>query len=257
MKHALLVLLLRALARKPAPFGVLDTHAGTGFYDLTASPAQRTGEAQSGILRLEGNADPALRDYLGLIGTLGLYPGSPAIIRALLRPEDRLTCCELHPEDAQSLRRHFARDRQVSVHYRDGYAALTALLPPAERRGLVLIDPPFEVTDEFARLAAGLRAGKARFPAGIFAAWYPVKHRGPVRAFHTALRESGLRDIVAAELLLRAPLDPDRLNGCGLVVASPPWQFETEAQAVLEALLRGFGAWEDGAGVELHRIADE
>lgn len=256
-KHALLLALLRALARKPAPFGVLDTHAGTGFYDLNADEARRTGEAEGGILRLQHAAEPALQDYLQTIAALGLYPGSPALIRSALRAEDRLTCCELHPEDAALLRRRFRRDAQVSVHERDGYAALTALLPPAQRRGLVLIDPPFEVTDEFARLAAGIAAGKARFPAGIFAAWYPIKHRAPVREFHFALRDAGLKDVIAAEFLLREPLDPTRLNGCGLLVVNPPWQFEAEAMAVMTALLRHLGGGEPGEGAVIHRIADE
>jgi len=257
MKHALLVWLLRAMARKPAPFAVLDTHAGIGAYDLSGDEARRTGEAAGGILRLLENPAPALDDYLGLVRGLGLYPGSPALIRAVLRPGDRLICCELHPEEYGALRRRTARDRQIFVHRRDGYEALTALLPPAEKRGLVLIDPPYEAGDEFERLAAGLRAGVARFPAGVFAAWYPVKHRAPVRAFHGALRDSGVRDIVAAELLLREPLDAARLNGCGLVVINPPWRFEAEAPGILQALLDRLGHGEPGAAVGVERLADE
>jgi 23S rRNA (adenine2030-N6)-methyltransferase len=241
MKHAVLVWLLRAMARKPAGFTVLDTHAGTGAYDLQADEALRTGEA----------------DYLGVVQSLGLYPGSPAIARALLRPDDRLVCCELHPEDYGQLRRRFSRFRQVSLHLRDGYEALTALLPPAHKRGLILIDPPYEAPDEFARVTAGLQAGAARFAAGVFAAWYPVKHRAPVRAFHTALQESGLRDIVAVELLLREPLDPTRLNGCGLVVLNAPWQFEQEIRPILQALLSSLGTGEQGAAISVTRLADE
>jgi 23S rRNA (adenine2030-N6)-methyltransferase len=257
MKHALLVWLLRAMARKPAPFAVLDTHAGAGAYDLAGEEAQRTGEAAGGIMRLLDAPPDALQDYVGVVQRLGLYPGSPVLIRALLRPADRLVCCELHPEEYGKLRRRTARDKQIFAHQRDGYEALTALLPPAEKRGLVLIDPPYEDEQEFARIVAGLRGGVARFPAGVFAAWYPIKHRAPVRAFHAALRESGLRDIVAAEFLLRDPLDPARLNGCGLVVMHPPWRFEAEAPAILQALLSRLANGEPGAGCRVERLADE
>jgi 23S rRNA (adenine2030-N6)-methyltransferase len=236
MKHALLVWLLTALQRKPAPLFVLDTHAGAGQYELTSGPAERTGEWRDGILRLLENTPPPLAEYVGLVRRLGLYPGSPSIIRALLRPDDRLACCELHPDDARALRRCFAGDKQVGVHQRDAWEALGALLPTREKRGLVLIDPPYEQPDEFDRLLGGLRTGHARFRTGVFAAWYPIKHRTPVQAFHEKLRDSGLRDVVAAELLLREPVDPARLNGCGLVVVNPPFRFEAEALQILNAL---------------------
>jgi 23S rRNA (adenine2030-N6)-methyltransferase len=256
-KHALLVWLLRALARKDKPFAVLDTHAGLGAYDLAAEEALRTGEAEAGIRRLLARPDPALADFLGLVERLGLYPGSPAIARALLRPGDALICCELHPEDHGALYRRFARDRQVHVHHRDGYAALTALLPPAQKRGLVLIDPPYEAGDEFDLVVGGLRTASGRFPGAVLAAWFPIKHRAPVRAFYAAIRAAGLRDVVAAEFLLREPLDPARLNGCGLLVVNPPWRFEAQAQPILAALLAGMGDGEAGASVAVERLVDE
>jgi len=256
VKHALLVWLLRALQRKPAALMMLDSHAGIGSYDL-AGPAARTGEFRAGIVRLLDDPPPALAEYVGLVQSLGLYPGSPAIARALLRPQDRLVCCELHPEDAATLRAAFAGDRQVAVHRRDGWEALGALLPPAERRGLVLIDPPYEAPDEYARVADGIGMAHTRFASGVIAAWYPIKHRAPVRALHAALRDRGIRDVVAAELWLRAPLDAARLNGCGLVVVNPPYRFAAEAPAILAALLARLGTGEAGAGVALERIADE
>ena len=257
MKHALLVWLLRAMARKPAAFCVLDTHAGAGSYDLAAGPAERTGEWRAGISRLLDDPPPPLADYVTLVTQCGLYPGSPVLARAALRPQDRLVCCELHPEEHAALRRLYAHDRQVAVHRRDAWEALGALLPPAEKRGLVLVDPPYEANDEQERLLAGLRRGQARFRGGVFAAWYPVKHRAPVRALHTALRESGVRDVVAAELTLREPLDPARLNGSGLVVINPPYRFEQEVPALLEALLRRLGTGEAGASVAVERLVDE
>ena len=257
MKHALLVWLLRALARKPAAFAVLDTHAGAGWYDLEAEPATRTGEWRAGIGRLFDDPPPALADYVALVRQIGLYPGSPALIRALLRPQDRLVCCELHAEEYAELKRGFADDPRISVHHRDAWEALDALLPPAERRGLILIDPPYEAPDEFSCVAAGLRTGHARFATGVFAAWYPIKHRAPVRQFHAALRDSGVRDIVAAELWLREPLDAARLNGCGLLLINPPYRLDAEAPPILQALLARLGTGEPGAGFAVERLTNE
>jgi 23S rRNA (adenine2030-N6)-methyltransferase len=257
LKHALLVWLLRALQRKPGAIGILDTHAGIGTYDLTEGPATRTGEWRAGIGRLLDDPPEPLADYVGLVKRVGLYPGSPALIRALLRPQDRLACCELHPEDVQPLRRLFAHDPQVGVHHRDAWEAVRGLLPMPEKRGLVLIDPPFEQPDEFDRLARGMVMAHHRFATGVIVAWYPIKHRTPVREFHTRLAESGVRDIVAAEVWLREPLDPARLNGCGLAVVNPPYRFEEEARAVLAALLERLGTRETGEGWDVTRLADE
>ncbi len=261
MKHALLVWLLRALRRKETPFGVLDTHAGRGEYDLAAAEAERTGEWRQGIGRLLGIADGPLADYAALARAAGAparYPGSPALIRALLRPQDRLVCVELHPADQAALRARFRGDPQVAVHRRrDAWEALRALTPLPERRGLVLLDPPFEAEGEFERLAAGIAETRRRFRAGILAAWYPIKHRAPVRAFHAALRAGGARDLVAAELWLRAPADPARLNGCGMLVANAPFRFEAEGGAILAALRDALGAGEPGEGWAVTRIVEE
>ncbi len=257
MKHALLVWIMHALARKPTAVFVLDTHAGAGRYDLQSPTAERTGEWHAGIARLLHEPPPLLADYVALVDRLGLYPGSPALIRAMLRADDRLACCELHPEDHASLARLFRGDRQVSVHLRDGYEAITALLPPRQARGLVLIDPPFEAPGEFGRVLAGLQAGAARFGTAVYAAWYPIKHRSPVRAFHEAVRGARLRDIVCAELWWREPTDPARLNGCGLLVRNPPWGFEAAAPGILAALLSRLGNTEPGQGHTLIRLTDE
>lgn len=257
VKHALLAALVGALQRKPAPIFMLDTHAGAGRYDLSADPAQRTGEWRGGIGRLLDDPPKELADYIGLVRRVGLYPGSPYLLRSLLRPDDRLACCELHPDDHTTLRRLFAGDTAVAVHHRDGWEAPGALLPPKQRRGLVLIDPPYEAADEFDRLVHGLRTGHTRFRTGVFAAWYPIKHRAPVRDFHAALLASGIRDIVAAELMLREPTDPARLNGCGVLVINPPYRFETEAAPILAALLNRLGTREPGEGAEVIRLVDE
>ncbi|HEY4250092.1 MAG TPA: 23S rRNA (adenine(2030)-N(6))-methyltransferase RlmJ [Roseomonas sp.] len=260
LKHALLIALLRALSRKPAPFAVLDTHAGRGAYDLAAPEAARTGEALRGAARLAGVTEGPLADYAALLRQAGFpacYPGSPALVRALLRPGDRLLASELHPEDHAALRAHFARDPQVAVHRRDAYEAMGALTPFPEKRGLVLIDPPFEQDGEFDRLVEGIRRVNHRFRAGIVAAWYPVKHRAPLRGFHTALAESGVRDILDCALFLREPTDPQRLNGSGLIVVNPPFGFEAAARDILAALLDRLGDGEAGQGIAVTRIVEE
>lgn len=261
LKHALLVWILDALGRKSAPFFVLDTHAGAGLYELIEGDAARTGEWREGIARLLNEPPAALARYVSLVqqttGSGFRYPGSPLLVRETLRPDDRLACCELHPEDARALRRLFRGDEQVGVHLRDGYESVRALLPPAARRGLVLIDPPYEAPGEFDRVAAALRDGASRFDHGVYAAWYPIKHRSPVTAFHEQVRLSGLRDIVAAELWLRAPTDPARLNGSGLLVRNPPHGFEQAADDILRALLGRLGAGEPGAGSGVIRLVDE
>jgi 23S rRNA (adenine2030-N6)-methyltransferase len=256
-KHALLVALLDGLARKPAPYFVLDTHAGAGRYDLDADEARRTAEADTGIRHLLQSALPALARYLSLVRHHGLYPGSPALIRSALRPNDRLVCCEIHPEDLTVLRRLFRNEPQVEVHARSGWEALGALLPPREKRGLVFIDPPFEARDEFFSLVDGIRRAHARFGHGIIAAWYPIKQMAAVRGLHASLKSTGIADMVAAELHLRDTTRPDRLNGCGLIVINPPYQFEDQAGAIVSAILEGLGITDHGARSAVIRLADE
>ncbi|HET6605094.1 MAG TPA: 23S rRNA (adenine(2030)-N(6))-methyltransferase RlmJ [Rhodopila sp.] len=258
-KHALLVVLLESLARKPAPFSVMDTHAGSGRYDLSADAARRTEEAQGGILRLLANRPDGspLVPYLDLIGRLGLYPGSPLIIRTLLRPADRLVCCEKHSEEAAALKSLFHDDRQVEVHARSGWEAMGALLPPKQKRGLVFIDPPYEARDEFATLVAALKTGHARFGHGVFAAWYPIKGLASVHGFHADVKAASIRDVIAVNMCLRDPTDPERMNGCGLLVVNPPYRFAEAAETLARAVLAGLGPAEPGAGVQLLRLADE
>lgn len=257
MKHALLVWLLRALARKPAAFRVLDTHAGIGRYDLGSEEAQRTGEWRQGIGKLQGVTEGPLADYVALASEGGSYPGSPAIAAALLREQDRLALVELHEEDHATLRALFRRDDRVAVHRRDAFESLRALTPFPEKRGLVLMDPPFEEPGEYERLTAGIAEVSRRARGLVQAAWYPIKGRAPVRAFHTALAESGVKDIVAAELHLREPIDAARLNGCGLVVVNAPYGFEEAARAILAELADMLSTGEAGGGWTLTRIADE
>jgi 23S rRNA (adenine2030-N6)-methyltransferase len=257
LKQAILVQLLAALQRKPSPISVLDTHAGAGGYDLAAPEAARTGEWRAGIGRILEDPPVPLAAYVALVRAAGCFPGCCLLARSVMRPGDRLICCELHMDEYAALRRRFKGDPQVAVHQRDGFAALGALLPPTPRRGLVLIDPPYEMPGELERVAAGLAVANTRFREGILAAWYPIKHRLPVRAFHRMLRESGIRDIVAAEFFLREPTDPGRLNGAGMVIVRPPFEFEPAARAILDALTERLGTGEPGGGAALLRLADE
>jgi 23S rRNA (adenine2030-N6)-methyltransferase len=214
-KHAALVFVLEHLLQKPQPFMVLDTHAGLGTYDLTSIEAQKTGEFEQGAARVFGGelaAAPAYLDLLAAMNPEGLraYPGSPEIVRRMLREDDRLVACELHPADAELLKRRYRDDARVAVHYRDGYEAIGAFTPPPERRGLVFIDPPYEEKDEGRRLAGALTAGLK------------------------ALR---------AEFLIR-PQDGLSLAGGGLLVCNAPWRLDERLNALCEELspLLGDGA---------------
>jgi 23S rRNA (adenine2030-N6)-methyltransferase len=236
---------------------VLDSHAGTGRYDLAGGEATRTGEWRLGINQLINITDGPLADYVDLVRADGGYPGSPALAAGLLREQDRLVLVELHEEDHATLRALFRRDARVATHHRDAWEAIRALTPFPERRGLVLMDPPFEQPGEYERLTAAITDLNRRARGLVLAAWYPIKGRAPVRAFHAALADSGVRDVVAAELHLREPTDAARLNGCGLVVVNPPIGFEDAARAILAALHDRLTTHEAGGGWALTRLADE
>lgn len=228
------------LKQKDKPFFLLDTHAGIGLYDLDSEQAQKTGEAQAGVYRLGKVQNPhaAVRAYLDLVAEYdGLYPGSPKIMQRLLRDGDRMVANELHPDDRETLCQNIGRDRQARVEGRDGYQVMKALLPPDERRGLVLVDPPFEVTDEFSRMVRGLESAYERWATGMYAFWYPIKNRADIRAYHKVLADTGIGKIAAADFYLRKPLDTDLLNGCGMVLVNPPWTLEQELHTIMSGLV--------------------
>lgn len=243
-KHAVLVAALKALHKKDAPLCYLDTHAGVGRYDLRHEAAQKTGEYQQGIARLWSDAasPEVLGDYLAAVravnrgSALRFYPGSPRIVRHLLRPQDRMVLLEKHPEEAARLTHEFAGDRQVMVRAQDGYQGLRAHLPPKERRGLVLIDPPYEAADEFERVIAGLESAHERWASGIYAVWYPIKDRPAIERFHGRLTASGIEKILIAEFLLFPEDTAFRMNGCGMVLVNPPWKLDETLRALLPLL---------------------
>ncbi|HZP20699.1 MAG TPA: 23S rRNA (adenine(2030)-N(6))-methyltransferase RlmJ [Bauldia sp.] len=247
MKHATLALLIERLKEKPAAFRVIDTHAGVGLYDLAGDAASRTGEWRNGIGRVfDATPDPdlaaLLSPYLAVVkaanpaGGLRFYPGSPSIARHLLRRQDRLTAVELHAEDVESLRANFRDDRQVRVVALDGRLALGAFVPPKERRGLVLVDPPFEERDEFEALAEGFIKAHRRWPTGIYALWYPVKDLAAIDGLRQTLAASGIRRLTMAELSIRPRDTPDAFNGAGLILCNAPWRFGETLSALLNGL---------------------
>ena len=245
-KHAALTLILDHLRAKPQPFAVLDTHAGIGVYDLASDEAQRSPEYREGVERIFGRELAAAPAYSRLIaemnpGGLRTYPGSPEIVRRLLREDDHLIACELHPEDARTLKARYRDEPRVAVHRRDGYEALGALLPPPERRGLVFIDPPFEGADETERLAAALKAGLKRWPTGVFATWYPIKDRNISTALSAAAAEAPFPKAVRAEL---SPFlwEENGLPGSGLLVVNAPWTLDEKLAALCEELTGVLGA---------------
>ncbi|MBJ3775802.1 23S rRNA (adenine(2030)-N(6))-methyltransferase RlmJ [Acuticoccus mangrovi] len=265
LKHAVLARLVDYLKRKPKPFRVIDTHAGVGLYDLSSEAAQKTGEWRGGIGRLieaplPADAAALLAPYLDIVaeineGPLTRYPGSPLLVRMLLRREDRLSAIELHPEDYERLAALFAGDRQTRVTRLDGWLALGAHVPPKERRGLVLVDPPFELAGEYERMVDGLVAAHKRFQSGLYCLWYPRKAGAPVADFHRRLRRSGIGDILVAELDVRSESAPG-LAGSGVVVVNPPYVLEGELATLLPVLADRLGE-DASAAHRLFRLAGE
>ena len=248
-KHALLARILAYLNRKETPYRVIDTHAGEGAYDLAREEAERTGEWREGIGRLaagavESSAADLLRPFLDVVGPCdadgrpALYPGSPLIAQKLTRSGDRLVFCEKHPEAFAALRKRFGRDRRVRTLDLDGWTALGAFVPPPERRGLVLVDPPFEAKDEFATLAKSFAAAHAKWPTGVYALWYPVKDPADARALWGSVRESGAKSALRLELAIAPFAEGAGLVRTGLIVANPPWTLQDEARALLPELAR-------------------
>lgn len=247
VKHSLLLLLLEALGQKSAPWAYLDTHAGAGAYDLGSERARRTGEAAGGILHLwpaRGRLPAAAARLCDIVAGLNpglaagalprIYPGSPRVAAALARESDRLILAELHPEEARALKVEFKRDQRVAVHERDGYEMLQALTPPKERRGLVLMDPPYEKAEEFELAASALVAAHAHWAGGVYALWYPIKDDSARRRFLRRVEQSGLRKLLLTEL--RRATRADGLAGSGLLVVNPPWQVDAAMRACLEGL---------------------
>jgi len=243
-KHALLTRLVLALEKKDKPFFVLDTHAGIGRYDLTHEWALKNAEFRDGIARVWGRKDvpdefiPYFEAVRGEnAGTaLRFYPGSPRIVRRLLRPVDRMALVELNRKDCENLAGLFGGDPQVKVHLMDGYQSLKAFLPPKERRGLVFIDSSFDRAREFDRLTDALVEAHRRFATGVYALWYPLMEPLAMRAFERGVVASGIRKILQLEISVLPDNWSRGMRGCGMLVVNPPFGFEQEARSMLKWL---------------------
>lgn len=244
LKHSVLALLIEALKRKDAPFRVIDSHAGSGVYDLTSKMAQHGREFESGAALVMSAADsPAcIRPYLSVLRQLNgddalrYYPGSPQLARSLLREQDELELFELHPQAAAALRARYRGDRRVHIHDRDGFEGVVAVVPPPERRGIALIDPSYEQKEEFTRVGEVVAACHRRFASGVYVVWYPlIRHRGP-DILIDAFRQLQLPQLFHVELEV-APTS-DALRGSGLLIANLPYEVDDELAALLPWLER-------------------
>lgn len=241
-KHLLLSRVLCALARKPSPYCVVDTHAGEGSYDLSAEAAQKSGEADDGVRRFLtlGDVPPIAAPYREAVAEGTSYPGSPMLARRLMRETDRLLAVELHPAAHEVLKRTMRGDARVHLHRRDAMEALLALTPPAEKRGLAVIDPAYEVKDEYVTIPAAVAKAFGRWRAGVFFIWYPLLPEARHETLLAALGGSGFPEMVVSEWHRRAPDSGRGLYGSGVAVVNPPFRFADEAAEI--------GAWLETAG---------
>ena len=253
-KHVVLTLVLEYLRAKPAAFRVIDSHAGAGRYDLFGPEAARSPEWRDGIARVfaaapdlrQDAASALLKPYLDIVaaqnaaGALRVYPGSPLIAKALLRPQDRLIACELEPRAAASLKKALRGDPRVKVLAIDGWIAIKANVPPKERRGLVLIDPPYEEADDFIQLTGALGEAHRKWPTGIYMLWYPIKERDAPEALARRLRRLGVAKVLRSEITLAPPRADAGLAGSGLIVVNPPHTLARDLEVLLPVFVRVF-----------------
>lgn len=241
VKHSLLIALVRALQLKESPLTLIDTHAGCGLYDLNGEEAQRTGESTHGVLRAFADPNPLLGDYRAAIQAVNaeaephFYPGSPRFLAQLLRPQDFLILNEKHPEDAYTLR-GVMRDTPAAVHERDAYELWLAMVPPKTARGVVVVDPPYEQTDERARITLTLAAAYRKWAHGVTVIWYPLKDRAMQERWQVQLRKLDIRKLLCVEHWLH---DDDHIggyNGAGLFIVNPPFAFTQALAPLMEAL---------------------
>lgn len=263
LKHVVLLELLDALHRKPNPVHLIDTHAGIGLYDLASDEAQRSGEYRFGVGAVLADPQSAklLPRYWAALkrlnpelkpGGSGLrrYPGSPWLLQDSVRTGDRVTLCELHPQDAETLKHNIGRDPAVAIHHRDGFEALKALTPPTPRRGLALIDPAFEAKDEFDILSKAVLLAHQRWATGLLAVWYPIKDQKSIDSWKAPLAKRLKVETLCIELTVRPAKDAKQMNGSGLIVVNPPWQLAETLKPMLD-FLKTRMARESGAAVRM------
>lgn len=249
LKHTVLASILDHLKGKDAAFRLIDSHSGIGVYDLDSIEAQKTGEWREGIGRVLEAKPPAavakiLAPYLDVVrqlnpeGPLTRYPGSPEIARQMARKQDRLTLVELHPEDHATLAKRYGGDFQVKTIELDAWLALKSFVPPKEKRGLVLIDPAFEDTDEYVHLASALFKAQRRWSNGIYAAWFPLKSQNTINHFYKMMVDTGIRNILRVELNVGRASTNGPMKSCGMLIINPPWKLEESLRTALPWLTK-------------------
>lgn len=244
LKHLVLLECLEYLKLKEKPFAYYDSHAGPGIYELGSDFAQKNREYETGITKLWNETDlpEALIRYRDLILTfnegkqLRTYPGSPAIAARLLRPEDRLCLCELHTTEFERLQSYFRSDRRAEVWKQDGFARIGKQLPPRERRGLILVDPPYELKEDYQRIVGFAKSAYRTFTQGVFLFWYPVVDRARIDRMETALQQSGIRNIGLYELGVQADSEERGMTSSGMIVINPPWTLRNQLEPALKYL---------------------
>lgn len=252
-KHLCLRVLFESLLKKDKPFCFIDCHAGSGRYDLQSPEARKTGESATGIANIWGQEEfsGTTAAYLDAVtslnpdGILHHYPGSPELARQWMRPQDAAILFELHPQAQQALRRHFGYDRRFSLHARDCYEGLPALVPPAIKRGLVLLDPSYEIKEEYQQVVELVARAQRRWANAIYALWYPLLPAARHRDLLRGLKQSGTGNILVSEMAISAPQDTGGMYGSGLAIVNPPWQADDAMEALLPGvctLLGGNGA---------------
>ena len=259
LKHAVLARLLEHMKKKDKPFRVIDAHAGIGLYDLAGMEAGKTGEWEGGIGKLaepfDAEVEALLAPYRAVLaalnpqGGLRWYPGSPELALRLMRPQDRLIANELHPQDAIALEREYLRDQRCDVTSMDAETCLKAKLPPQERRGLILVDPPYEVKNEAEKTVRMLEQGVRRFAQGVFVVWYPLKADQTAETVLAGAKEIGLPATLKVELRVREAFTGGGLAGSGLIILNAPWKLDQELKQLVPALAArlGLGRWGQGA----------
>ena len=270
MKHVLLLQLLSRLNTKDKPYRYIDTHGGAGKYDLSQAPAQKSGEFLTGIHRLvqlsdmeKRQAPEAIQQYLKLVEELraqegkGSYPGSPWFALQGMREIDKATIFEMQRDVFQQLR-HNIHDKRAGLHERDAYEGLLAVIPPKEKRGLVMIDPPYELErKDFPQLVELLQSAYKKWPTGVFAVWYPIKDRAMIERFEKKMFKTGIRRQLICEICVWPDDTPVGLNGCGLLVINPPWQFSEQADQALQWLFPHLRMQETGGHAAVRWLVGE
>jgi 23S rRNA (adenine2030-N6)-methyltransferase len=244
LKHLIVSQICRHFVKKEAPFFYLDTHAGIGQYSLSSEQAQKNKEFKTGIARLlnEGNLPESLDALLDIVremnpeGSLETYPGSPKIVDYYVRQKDKLHLCELHPNDFPTLAALFPNKRKANVVKGDGFAAVKAMLPPPQKRGFVLMDPPYEVKKDYQYVVQALEDGCQRFPQGTYAIWYPVLNRQQANDLIRSVKATNIRNVLLVELCIRNTEQERGMAGSGMIIVNPPWTLEKEAKEFLPVL---------------------